>query len=85
MSRNANFRIISHLSLVIHIFLNHRTRLFNASNLCWSLFSVGYDTTKMLLRGKFSYERENQRTLPFNVDIRELPETKTIFVGDSSK
>jgi hypothetical protein len=39
----------------------------------------------MLLRGKFSYERENQRTLPFNVDIRELPEAKTIFVGDSSE
>jgi hypothetical protein len=39
----------------------------------------------MLLRGMFSYERENQRTLPFNVDICQLPEAKTIFVGASSK
>ena len=39
----------------------------------------------MLLKGKFSYEKENQRTLPFNVDIVSLPEYKTVFAGSSSK
>jgi hypothetical protein len=58
----------------------------STTNQSISLFiSVGYDTTKMLLRGMFSYERENQRTLPFNVDICQLPEAKTIFVGASSE
>ena len=29
--------------------------------------------------------RENQRTLPFNVDIKDLPPHKRVFVGSSSK
>ena len=49
------------------------------------VISVGYDDKKMLLKGKFSYEKENQRTLPFNVDIVSLPEYKTVFAGSSSK
>ena len=39
----------------------------------------------MLLSGKFDYDKENQRTLPFNVDIRDLPAYKTVFTGSSSK
>ena len=39
----------------------------------------------MLLKGRFSYEKENQRTLPFNVDILALPEYKTVFTGSSSE
>ena len=35
------------------------------------VFSVGYDSQHMKLDGKFTYRRENQRTLAFNVDIRE--------------
>jgi len=48
------------------------------------LTSFGYDERKMLLKGRFSYEKENQRTLPFNVDILALPEYKTVFTGSSS-
>ena len=47
--------------------------------------SVGYDHRKMILRGKFYYDKENQRTLPFNVDISDLPKYKTLFKGSSSK
>ena len=39
----------------------------------------------MKLDGKFSYLKENQRTLSFNVDIRRLPRHKTVFAGSSSK
>ena len=39
----------------------------------------------MKLDGKFTYRRENQRTLSFNVDIRKLPKHKTVFAGSSSK
>ena len=31
---------------------------------------VGYDDTRMVLRGKFSYDKSNQRTLSFNVDLK---------------
>ena len=48
-------------------------------------FSVGYDERKMLLNGKFSYKKKNQRTLPFNVDIEPLPLYKQVFRGSSSK
>ena len=46
---------------------------------------VGYDSKRMDLAGSFSYDKKNQRTLPFNVEINELPEHKTIFAGSSSK
>ena len=49
------------------------------------LLSVGYDSEHLMLDGKFHYERENQRTLPFNVDIRPLPEERRLVVGSSSK
>ena len=48
------------------------------------VFSVGYDSNHMMLNGKFSYKKENQRTLSFNVDIVKLPEHKTVFTGSSS-
>merc|ERR1719474_129768 len=38
----------------------------------------------MNLTGKFSYQKENQRTLSFNVDIQKLPKHKTVFKGSSS-
>ena len=47
--------------------------------------SVGYDSMHMDLSGKFSYKKENQRTLSFNVDIVKLPKHKTVFRGSSSK
>merc|ERR1719397_1492841 len=34
--------------------------------------------------GHFKYDKKNQRTLPFNVDILPLPETKRIVIGSSS-
>ena len=48
-------------------------------------FLVGYDSLHMNLAGKFSYQKENQRTLSFNVDINKLPQYKTVFAGSSSK
>ena len=46
---------------------------------------VGYDSEHLALGGEFVYERENQRPLPFNVDIQPLPHHKTVVVGSSSK
>jgi len=48
------------------------------------LTSFGYDSEHLALGGEFVYERENQRTLPFNVDIQPLPHHKTVVVGSSS-
>lgn len=48
------------------------------------LTSFGYDSEHMTLDGKFNYEKENQRTLPFNVDIQPLPENKRMVLGSSS-
>jgi len=48
------------------------------------LTSFGYDSEHMNLSGRYSYHRENQRTLPFNVDIKDLPPHKRVFVGSSS-
>ena len=48
-------------------------------------FIVGYDDRRMVLDGQFSYDSENQRALPFNVKISELPEEKTVFIGSTSK
>ena len=39
---------------------------------------VGYDSEHMTLDGKFNYEKENQRTLPFNLDQAELVHVATI-------
>ena len=50
-----------------------------------STISVGYDSLHMSLSGKFSYKKENQRTLSFNVDIHKLPKYKTVFAGSSSE
>ena len=33
----------------------------------------------------FLFRKENQRTLPFNVEIRNLPQPKTVFRGSSSE
>ena len=38
-----------------------------------------------MLDGRFNYEKENQRTLPFNVEIEPLPMEKRMVVGSSSK
>jgi len=48
------------------------------------LTSFGYDAEHMVLGGQFHYERQNQRTLPFNVDIQPLPENKRVVLGSSS-
>jgi len=48
------------------------------------LTSFGYDSKLMTLKGSFWYDKKNQRTLPFNVEINDLPEHKTIFTGSSS-
>eukprot|EP00090_Calanus_glacialis_P009961 TRINITY_DN18345_c0_g1_i1.p1 TRINITY_DN18345_c0_g1~~TRINITY_DN18345_c0_g1_i1.p1 ORF type:complete len:466 (-),score=107.54 TRINITY_DN18345_c0_g1_i1:448-1845(-) len=48
------------------------------------LTSFGYDSLHMTLAGKFSYQKENQRTLSFNVEINKLPKYKTVFTGSSS-
>ncbi len=39
----------------------------------------------MVLDGQFSYESENQRALPFNVEISEISEEMKVFRGSSSK
>ena len=39
----------------------------------------------LVLDGRFNYEKENQRTLPFNVEIEPLPREKRLVVGSSSK
>lgn len=46
--------------------------------------SFGYDSTRMLLKGTFDYQKKNQRTLPFDVEIVELPTDRTMFSGSSS-
>ena len=60
-------------------------KLTVSPNIARSCFLVGYDERKMVLKGSFSYEKENQRTLPFNVDIVNLPQYKTVFTGSSSE
>ena len=47
--------------------------------------TVGYDRSSMVLEGSFVYEKENQRTLPFNVDILELPQSMRVYRGSSSE
>ena len=44
--------------------------------ICWYVQNNG---SKFLLR------KENQRTLPFNVELRNLPYPKTVFRGSSSE
>jgi len=48
------------------------------------LTSFGYDSEHMTLSGRWTYRKENQRTLPFNVELRNLPYPKTVFRGSSS-
>ena len=66
-------------------YLRSLQKLTVSPNIARSCFLVGYDERKMLLKGSFSYEKENQRTLPFNVDIVNLPQYKTVFTGSSSE
>ncbi|XP_023326380.1 glycine receptor subunit alpha-3 [Eurytemora carolleeae] len=55
------------------------------SHKCYFLLSsFGYDDTRMVLRGKFSYDKTNQRALSFNVDLMDLPPERTLFAGASS-
>lgn len=49
------------------------------------LLIVGYDDKKMKLDGKFDYEDENQRALPFNVRISEISTEMKTFRGSSSE
>ena len=46
---------------------------------------VGYDSEHLILDGRFHYEKENQRTLPFNVEIQALPPEKRLVIGSSSE
>ena len=46
---------------------------------------VGYDSEHLVLDGSFNYKKENQRTLPFNVDIEPLPLPRRTVAGSSSK
>ena len=39
----------------------------------------------MKLDGRFSYDDENQRALPFGVRIKEISEEMKTFIGSSSK
>ena len=48
-------------------------------------FLVGYDSEHLILDGRFHYEKENQRTLPFNVEIQALPPEKRLVIGSSSE
>ena len=65
--------------------ITFKMKFLEKSYLQSDVILVGYDEKKMLLSGKFDYDKENQRTLPFNVDIRDLPAYKTVFTGSSSK
>lgn len=49
------------------------------------LTSFGYDSEHLILDGRFHYEKENQRTLPFNVEIQALPPEKRLVIGSSSE
>merc|ERR1712223_1211407 len=54
-------------------------------HICYlKLTSFGYDDRRMMLNGKFSYNRDNQRALPLNVHIKKLPRELTTFSGSSS-
>ena len=48
-------------------------------------FPDGYDTTHMMLSGKFSYKRSNQRVLAFDTEIKALEPHQTQFTGSSSE
>ena len=39
----------------------------------------------MVLDGQYSYESENQRALPFNVQINEISDEMRVFGGSTSK
>ena len=49
------------------------------------LLLVGYDDRRMVLDGQYSYESENQRALPFNVQINEISDEMRVFGGSTSK
>ena len=79
------------LNLILLLF-NFRVKLqksiytnYNRKKIKFVLFPVGYDSLHMKLDGKFSYLKENQRTLSFNVDIVKLPKHRTVFAGSSSE
>ena len=67
--------------------MQHKHSSFKLFN--WIFFilaiAVGYDDRRMMLNGKFSYNRDNQRALPFNVHIKPLPADLTKFQGSSSE
>lgn len=46
--------------------------------------TVGHDNTEMILRGGFTYHQVNQRALYFNVAVREMDGSSTVFVGKNS-
>ena len=48
-------------------------------------FSVGHDTTEMILNGGFTYHEHNQRALYFVIDIKETYGSSGVFVGKNSK
>ena len=47
--------------------------------------AVGYDDRRMVLDGEFTYESENQRALPFNVNINEISEEMKVYSGSTSE
>ena len=86
-----NFRFIDQMIYVKYIiFCNWREfifkQLFNRiSTFSLLAIAVGYDDRRMMLNGYFSYNRDNQRALPFNVHIKPLPHELTTFSGSSSE
>ena len=49
----------------------------------WAFVNENFDKSSTFLDWDLK-PRENQRTLPFNVDIKDLPPHKRVFVGSSS-
>lgn len=77
------YKVRSDMTMVCKGMKFHRFPL--DEHICYlKLTSFGYDDTRMMLRGKFSYNRDNQRALPFNVHIKKLPRELTTFAGSSS-
>ena len=70
--------VITGLQEYIGLQRSKKDNLISKSNLIWRE-TCGSQCLINLI------SRENQRTLPFNVDIKDLPPHKRVFVGSSSK
>ena len=49
------------------------------------IISDGYDTSHMMLGGRFTYKHSNQRVLTFDTEIKPLEPEQTQFTGSSSE